>query len=95
MSATLTNASLSSAALLPRTRGLTFERFGFAFQQLTEVRWRISNAKGAIVGYLERREDAAASDRWAITRMTADRRQFVTLGSFASQDEAIDALKWM
>lgn len=90
--------------LLARTTDLRFERHGFRFHQLTASRWRITNAAGAIVGYLEDSEQGARaaevgwmsrSDRWAISRMTADRRGFFVLGWFASSDEAIDALKWM
>lgn len=96
-----------TATLLARTADLNFERHGFRFKQLTPTRWRISNAGGAVVGYLDDRaaaETTAAgpgqatinqSDRWSISRMTADRRGFVVLGAFVSAEEAIGALKWM
>ncbi|MDJ1371809.1 hypothetical protein [Gulosibacter molinativorax] len=84
-----------TTTLLPRIAGLHFERHGFQFKQLTEARWRITNVTGAVVGYLEHRDGCAGSDAWAISRMTADRRGFVTLGTFGSEHEAISALKWM
>lgn len=89
------SVSTLQSALLPNTADLHFERHGFRFQRLTEARWRISNATGAVVGYLEERPTASASDRWAIMRMTADRRDFFTLGAFGSMAEATAALKWM
>ncbi|KAB1642721.1 hypothetical protein [Gulosibacter chungangensis] len=89
------SVSQLQSTLLPHSPELNFERHGFRFQRLTEVRWRISNTTGAVVGYLEERPTALASDRWAIMRMTADRRGFLTLGAFASMAEATAALKWM
>lgn len=82
-------------SLLPRTDDLSFDRIGFRFTRLTESRWRIANARGSIVGYLEHTMSANPSDGWSISRMTADRQHLISLGSFASADEAIDALKWM
>ncbi|MGO1543014.1 MAG: hypothetical protein ACTHXA_01600 [Gulosibacter sp.] len=88
-----------TTTLLPRTADLNFERFGFRFTRLTDLRWRIAQPTGAIVGYLERRpgegDAARATETWAISRMTADRRRFVTLGTFDTSEEAIAALKWM
>lgn len=84
-----------TTSLLPRTTDLSFTRHGFRFKQLTESRWRISNSAGVVVGYLDETDATNPSDRWSISRMATDRRHFIVLGSFASADEAIDALKWM
>ncbi|SJM51393.1 hypothetical protein [Gulosibacter sp. 10] len=80
-----------TTVLLPRTEDLAFERFGFMFRRLTETRWRIVQRTGAVVGYLEHETD----DRWSISRMTADRRHFVVLGTFSTFEEALTALRRM
>lgn len=79
-----------TVTLLPRTEDLVRERRGLRIHQLTDVRWRVTQASGAIVGYLERR-----GDRVVVMRMTADRRGFIDLGDFDSVDEAFDGLRRM
>lgn len=80
-----------SIALIPRTDDLDFEFGGLRYRRLTESRWRITQLSGPVVGYLEHEPECD----WRLSRMTADRRRFVQLGSFDSFEEAARALKWM
>lgn len=80
-----------NVGLLPRTNDVDFEFAGLRYRQLTESRWRITQPGGAVVGYL----DHEPGGEWHLSRMTADRRSFVRLGSFDSFDEAARALRWM
>ena len=79
----------ATVTLLPRTNDLVQERHGFRIHQLTETRARITLPSGAVVAYL----DCVAAGCWALSRMSANRRELVRIGIFDSREEAIAVLR--
>ena len=56
---------------------------------LTDTRWRVVRADGAVVGYLDERPDG----QWAVLRMTRDLCGFIELDRRPGFAEAVDALR--
>ena len=55
--------------------------------------WRVLDARGRIVGHLERVGDDTL-ERWRARRLNPLRREFQTLGDFWSPDDALECIRY-
>ena len=67
----------------------TIDHRGLRCRRLTDARWRVTRTDGAVVGYVDERDDGS----WALLRMTRDLRGFIEVDRRGSFEEAVDGFR--